>query len=118
MRPKIGKADAGWIEPAGIAQRLRADFPQSTAPMNDAELLKFSRACADQALALGNLKGFEQVYLLAAVNANLARIKASPVGKAFFDKILGSPDLDGRTKIDLLHLNLSRYFEGASGDNA
>ncbi len=98
MKPKIGKADAGWIEPAVLAQRLRADFPQSTAPMNDAKLLTFSRACADQAVALGSLEGPEQVYLLAAINANLARIDTSPVGKAFFDKILGSADLEGGIK--------------------
>ena len=81
--------------------------------MNDSKLLTLSRACADQAVALGSLEGPEQVYRLAAIIANLARIEANPVGKTFFDKILGPADLEGGTKIDLLHRNLSRYFEGA-----
>lgn len=118
MNPKVGKAQERGIELAAIAQRLRADFPHATTSMSDVELLMFSRACADQAVALGPLIEPEQVYLWAAVTANLARIEASPVGKAFFEKIVGSPDLEGGMKIDLLHRNLARYFEGASGEGA
>lgn len=120
MRLKINKSQWGIIErgmieqeePA-IARRLREDFPETTSRMTQDELRVFVHACAEQVLALGTLDDVEQVYRLAAVNVNMARILASPVGGPYFARVAGSPDLEGGRKIDLLHRNLSRYFEAA-----
>lgn len=95
-----------------IAKRLRADFPETFRTTSDDEMLLFARACAEQALALGDLEEPEQAYQLAAVNANLPRIERDPIGRDYFYAIAGSDSLTGGAKIRLMHRNLARFFEG------
>ncbi len=120
MRVSFSKAqfqqiERGMIrqEAPAIARRLRLDFPQTFHDTSDDELLLFSNACVEQALALGDLDNVEQAYQLAAVNSQIPRIDADPVGRAYFDAIAGSDTVRGGKKIELLHRNLSHYFEGA-----
>lgn len=127
MRISFSKAQFQQIEKGmirqeapAIAARLRVDFPETFKDATDQELLLFANACAEQALALGDLDDVEQAYQLAAVNSQIQRIDADPIGRAYFDAIAGSDVILGGKKIELLYRNLSRYFEGApdNGDNS
>lgn len=118
MKLRIATTQKGGIEREMIlqeaplvARRLRADFPRTLADTGDGDLAIFARACAEQALALGALEDVEQVYHLAAVNTNLARIEADPLARAYFDRIAGDDALPGGRRIALLYRNLSAYFE-------
>lgn len=118
MTLRIATRQKGGIERAMIlqeaplvARRLRVDFPRTLADTPDDALMLFARACAEQALALGALEDVEQVYQLAAVNTNLARIEADPLSRAYFDRIAGDDGLSGGRRIALLFRNLSAYFE-------
>lgn len=125
MRLTFNKAQLQQIEKGMIRQeapviaiRLRADFPETLSDASDDELLLFANACAEQALALGDLEDVEQAYQLAAVNSQIPRIDAHPVGRAYFDRIAGSDTIRGGKKIELLYRNLSRYFEGSPQSGA